>query len=58
MMVNRFFRRSKLSRISGGEMAWRKFLEKKLNPNVPVDNGAPAGIYKVYVQFVVNKEGI
>ena len=41
----------------GGEMAWRKFLEKKLNPNVPVDNGAPAGIYKVYIQFVVNKEG-
>jgi len=41
----------------GGETAWRKFLEKKLNPNVPVDNGAPAGIYKVYVQFVVGKDG-
>jgi len=41
----------------GGEMAWRKYLEKKLNPNVPVNNGAPAGRYTVYVQFVVNKEG-
>ena len=42
---------------AGGEMAWRKFLEKNLNPNVPVDNGAPCGKYTVYVQFVVNKEG-
>jgi hypothetical protein len=41
----------------GGEMAWRSFLVKKLNPNVPVDNGAPSGLYKVYVQFVVDKEG-
>jgi hypothetical protein len=41
----------------GGEQAWRKFLEKNLNPAVPVDNGAPCGRFTVYVQFVVNKEG-
>src|SRR5688500_18249103 len=41
----------------GGEQAWRKFLEKKLNPNVPVENGAPNGQYLIIVQFVVNKEG-
>jgi len=41
----------------GGEQAWRRFLEKKLNPNVPVENGAPNGQYLIIVQFVVNKEG-
>lgn len=41
----------------GGEQEWRKFLERNLNPSVPVDNGAPCGRYTVYVQFIVNKEG-
>lgn len=41
----------------GGEKAWRKFLERNLNPGVPVKNGAPNGRYVVIVQFVVNKEG-
>jgi protein TonB len=36
---------------------WRKFLERNLNPNVPVDNGAPTGSYKVIVQFVVDIDG-
>ncbi len=41
----------------GGEGAWRKYLEKTLNPNVPVDNGAPEGTYTVWVQFIVDKQG-
>ncbi len=41
----------------GGEGAWRKFLERNLNPNTPVDNGAPEGTYTVWVQFVVDREG-
>lgn len=41
----------------GGEAAWRKYLERNLNPNVPIDNGAPEGLYTVYVQFVVSKDG-
>ena len=41
----------------GGEQAWRKFLEQNLNPNVPVNNGAPVGKYTVYVQFVVFQDG-
>lgn len=41
----------------GGEGAWKKYLERNLNPNVPVDNGAPEGVYTVYVQFVVSKDG-
>jgi protein TonB len=36
---------------------WKAFLERNLNANVPVDNGAPAGRYSVVVQFVVDKEG-
>ena len=42
---------------SGGERAWRKYLEQNLNPNVPVENGAPIGIYMVVVQFIVDKSG-
>jgi len=41
----------------GGESAWRKYLERNLNPSAPVDNGAPEGTYTVYVQFVVSKDG-
>ncbi len=41
----------------GGAQAWRKFLQENLNPNVPVDNGAPCGRYLIVTQFVVNKEG-
>ena len=41
----------------GGESAWRKYLERNLNPTAPVDNGAPEGTYTVYIQFVVSKDG-
>ena len=41
----------------GGGTAWKKYLEKNLNPNVPVENGAPIGIYTVIVQFIVDKNG-
>ena len=36
---------------------WVKFLERNLNADVPVDNGAPAGRYSVVIQFVVDREG-
>jgi len=41
----------------GGESEWRRFLAKNLDPSIPVDNGAPAGTYKVIVKFIVNKDG-
>ncbi len=41
----------------GGVAAWRKYLEKNLNPNVPVENGAPIGIYTIIAQFIVDKNG-
>ena len=36
---------------------WKAFLERNLNGNIPLDNGAPAGHYSVVIQFVVDKEG-
>jgi protein TonB len=41
----------------GGESAWRKYLERNLNANTPVDNGAPEGTYTVIIQFVVDRDG-
>jgi protein TonB len=41
----------------GGPAAWKKFLEKNLNQETPTENGAPDGVYKVLVRFIVNKEG-
>ena len=41
----------------GGDTKWRQYLERNLNANVPVDNGAPEGTYTTVVQFVVDKEG-
>jgi periplasmic protein TonB len=41
----------------GGEREWRKYLERNLDANVPVDNGASAGTYQVVIQFIVDKEG-
>lgn len=41
----------------GGEQAWRKYLERNLNANTPVDNNAPEGTYTVWVQFIVSTDG-
>lgn len=41
----------------GGEQGWRSWLEQNLNPSAPVDNGAPAGLYTIYIQFVVDLDG-
>jgi gliding motility-associated GldM-like protein/TonB-like protein len=52
-----FLKVDKEAAFPGGDPAWKKFLEKNLNANTPVDHGAPTGLYTVMVQFVVNKEG-
>ena len=41
----------------GGFPAWAKYLERNLNRDLPVDNGAPPGIYTVIVSFIVDKNG-
>jgi protein TonB len=42
---------------AGGETAWRSYLQQNLNPLVPIRNKDPVGIYTVYIQFIVSKEG-
>ncbi|MEI9946146.1 MAG: energy transducer TonB [Chitinophagaceae bacterium] len=55
---NKIFEKVEIeAKFKGGEAAWRKYLERNLNPNAPIDNGAPEGTYTVYVQFVVSKDG-
>jgi protein TonB len=41
----------------GGANAWRKFLERNLNSDVPNEHGAPQASYKVIISFVVDREG-
>lgn len=41
----------------GGDVIWRKYLERTLNGQIPTDKKAPAGSYTVVVQFKVDKEG-
>jgi len=41
----------------GGISAWSKYLERNLNRDLPVDNGAPPGKYTVIVSFIVDKNG-
>jgi protein TonB len=36
---------------------WGSFLKRNLNPQVPQENGAPAGTYTVIVQFIVDQQG-
>ena len=41
----------------GGLSAWSRFLERNLNRDIPVENGAPPGRYTVVVAFTVSKNG-
>ncbi len=41
----------------GGIGAWTRYLERYLNRDLPIDNGAPPGKYTVVVSFVVSKTG-
>ena len=45
------------AQFNGGPEAWRKYLERNLNSNLPNENGAPIGSYSVTVSFVVDKSG-
>lgn len=41
----------------GGQAAWIKYLQRNLNSDTPVENGAPPGNYTVIVSFLVDKNG-
>jgi protein TonB len=42
----------------GGINGWKKYLERNLDSDLPVSNGAPAGKYTVVVSFLVDKNGV
>jgi len=41
----------------GGLSAWKRYLERNLNNNLPAEEGAPPGRYTVVVSFRVDKDG-
>lgn len=45
------------AKFPGGDAAWRRFLERNLEKTLPVENGAPLGLYTVVVSFLVDKDG-
>jgi protein TonB len=45
------------AKFPGGDGEWRKYLERSLNRDLPVENGAPPGNYTVVVSFLVDKDG-
>ncbi|MBS1919210.1 MAG: energy transducer TonB [Bacteroidetes bacterium] len=55
---NKIFEKVEIeAQFPGGDAGWRKYLERNLSGFNPADNGAPAGTYTTYVQFVVDKDG-
>ena len=45
------------AKFPGGNAAWQKYLQRNLNSEAPVENGAPPGNYTVIVSFLVDKNG-
>ena len=41
----------------GEQSGWIRYLQKNLNANIPVTDGAPDGTYQVIVKFIVAKDG-
>ncbi|MEO6721464.1 MAG: N-acetylmuramoyl-L-alanine amidase [Ferruginibacter sp.] len=41
----------------GGDTAWRNYLQKHINAAMPIDEGWKAGVYKITVEFIVDKKG-
>ncbi len=58
MLDNKIFTKVEVEAdFPGGNDAWRKYLIKNLNPDVPANNNAPVGKFTVVVKFVVSKDG-
>ena len=52
-----FTREEKEAGFPGGEKGWRSYLERNLNPDVPVKRKAPPRTYNVRIKFIVQKDG-
>lgn len=48
----------KEAKFPGGLSGWRTYLEQNLRADVAAVANAPIGVYRVKVQFIVNKEGL
>ena len=42
---------------NGGDFSWKAYLMKNLNADIPIQHGAPEGVYTVIVRFIVSKDG-
>lgn len=42
----------------GGDLAWKKYLSKNIDANIPAINGAKNGEYKITIQFTITKDGL
>ncbi len=55
---NKVFTKTEVSpEFTGGQEAWRKYLERNLKASIPVDEGWGAGKYTVIVKFIVHTDG-
>jgi antitoxin component YwqK of YwqJK toxin-antitoxin module len=52
-----FNKEVKEAEYASGDIGWRKLMRENLNGLVPVDKGAPGGIYQVIAKFVVDIDG-
>ena len=52
-----FYKVENEAQFPGGHQAWVRYLQKNLNANAPVDNGAAPGTYQVIVKFIVSNDG-
>ncbi len=53
----KFTKIEKEAMFPGGAEGWKRYLERNLDVNIATDEGASVGMYKVMVQFVVDKDG-
>ncbi|MEP7254599.1 MAG: M56 family metallopeptidase [Ferruginibacter sp.] len=55
---NLVFTKTEVSpQFTGGDAAWRNYLQKNLNANTPLDEGWKSGKYTVIVKFIVHTDG-
>lgn len=52
-----FHKVEKEASFPGGLDKWKRFLERNLNGETPVENGSGEGMFSVVIQFIVDKEG-
>jgi hypothetical protein len=52
-----FSKVDKEAEFPSGDAGWRNYIERNLDPNIPINNKAPEGSYQVMVNFIVNKDG-